>query len=343
MFGLFKRGIINREHFNKYRNKLTVVLRLSKQHYYSTLFNNASNNIKKTWTLINKTLNRSNEKKMDQLKINNAHISDDHEMAEAFNLHFATVAPNLNSGTANNLVALTNVPRLANSAVFLHSDPSEIYNAILNLKLSHNLAMPTRALKLLAPFISGYLSKLYNICLDSGFYPDALKIARVTPIFKSGDRADPGNYRPISILSDINKIFENLTLIRVNSYLKKYNIISQRQYGFRRGVSTQEACVDVVSMFLKAFTFKQFALGIFIDFKKAFDSVDHGILLAKLENYGFRGNILNFLKSYLTNRQQYVVVNGTESHLINLTAGIPQGSTLGPTLFNLFVNDISNL
>ena len=272
-------------------------------------------------------------------------FTDNLEMGNALNRHFASVATNLSNSsiTTTNAASVGNVPYLTNSAVFLQSDPIEIFNTISSLKMNSNIEMPTRSLKLLAPFISSYLSKLFNECLDQGIYPDNLKIARVTPIYKSGDRSNPGNYRPISILNDINKIFENLISQRVNSYLEKYNVPSNRQYDFRRHISTQEACIDLVSLLLESFTFKKFALCIFIDFSKAFDSVDHKILLMKMEKYGFRGNILNLFRSCLTGRKQYVVIDGVKSNIITLTAGIPQGSTLGPTLFNLFVNDIAYL
>ena len=348
VFKLFQRGVIDRNYFNFIRNKVQTILRLSKRNYYISKFDQVKNNIRKTWQVINKSLNRTKQSVINKLIIADDVITDNKSICTELNNHFASVAThfNANSNAFNhddNNVNTNIIPHYRQSAVFLDSDPVEIYNCIMNLTNNTNLVLPCKFLKLFAPYLSNLLSVIFNECLAQGVYPDTLKLARVTPIFKAGSKSDPGNYRPISVLKDINKVFETLIYRRLNSYLENKQIISNRQYGFRSGVSTQEACIDLISELLGAFTHKKFALCLFIDFRKAFDSINHTILLSKLEKYGIRGNPLKLLQSYLTNRKQYVAINNEQSSLLTLSSGIPQGSTLGPILFNIFINDIAYL
>ena len=343
LYRLLKRGFIDRPYFNSYKNKLNRVLRLSKQLYFNNSFIKAENNIKSTWSIINKTLNRTKSTTVDSLTINNEEVTDKSEICNAFNSFFVSIVSNFdnNFGGADNMLDILHP--IGNSALFIDSDHIEIYDTIRSLKSSSNLNMPTKFLKLFAPFISPILSDLFNQCLNRGVYPDVLKEASVTPVFKSGDRGDPGNYRPISVLSDVNKLYEEMMLSRLNSFIEHNNIMSKTQYGFRAKTSTQEACIDLLSILLSAYTKKNYAIVLFIDFKKAFDTVNHERLLQKLSYYGIRGVVLDLFSSYLTNRKQKVAFQGASSDYLPIVSGVPQGSKLGPVLFNLYVNDIACL
>ena len=145
--------------------------------------------------------------------------------------------------------------------------------------------------------VSGPLSRLVNACLDAGHFPGFLKVARVTPVFKDGDPAQFGNYRPISVLSVISKVFERAIQVRLLSFLKRQGSILATQYGFRRGHSTYMAILDMVESVRKAWDDGEHCLGVFIDFRKAFDTVDHSILLVKLGHLGIRGLTLELSKS----------------------------------------------
>ena len=346
LYKLFKRDVITREYFNIYKNKLRRLLILAKKYYFANRFAEAKNNIKRTWNIINDSLNRSNSKAsvIGSLRTNEGHIVNDTlSIGNELNNHFVNVANNNVFGDSLQDSMLELVQPSVGSAVFVETSPPEIASIIHGLKNNNNIYLPTKFLKLCVPIISGTLATLFNACLTEGIYPDQLKKANVTPIFKKGDKSDPGNYRPISVLNDINKIYEELIYTRLTSYIDNKNILSSNQYGFRKHKSTQEACIDLLSSLLGAYTRKQYAICLFIDFSKAFDSIDHTRLLKKLDRYGIRSNILSLFKSYFTNRHQRVLLNGVQSDQLPIRKGVPQGSKLGPILFNLFVNDLSNL
>ena len=166
-----------------------------------------------------------------------------------------------------------------------------------------------------------------------------MKMAKVIPIFKSGDIHTISNYRPISLLPQFSKILDKLFVNRLDGFIEKYGLLSDHQYGFRSNRSTSLAVIDFVENISTAIDEKQPSIGVFIDLRKAFDTIDHSLLLQKMERYGIRGVTHNWLRSYLNNRFQYVNINNTESHLRRVTCGVPQGSVLGPKLFILYLNE----
>jgi retron-type reverse transcriptase len=170
------------------------------------------------------------------------------------------------------------------------------------------------------------LSAIFNLCLIDGVYPDKLKIAKVCPIFKDGNKNEFTNYRPISIIPSFSKIFEKIISCRLLSYINKYNIFNPAQYGFRKKHSTYMAMLNLYDKVSAAVDNNEYSIGIFIDLSKAFDTVNHDILLKKLELYGIRGIPNLLLKSYLQNRQQYVFYNSYASTLKPIVCGVPQGS-----------------
>ena len=168
--------------------------------------------------------------------------------------------------------------------------------------------IPTSFLKLARPIVVPMITYLFNLCFECGVFPDVLKKAIITPVYKSGDRDDMGNYRPISVLPAISKILEKLINNRILSYLAKYDILSSSQYGFRKNVSTVDAVLAVSGLLVNKLDSGKKCLTVFIDLKKAFDTVSVPTLVQKLENAGFRGTSLALMKSYLSNRRQGVKV-----------------------------------
>ena len=168
----------------------------------------------------------------------------------------------------------------------------------------------------------------------------ALKVAKVIALFKKGDKNQPNNYRPISLLSCFNKIFEKLLCKRLVKFLEVNRILFECQYGFRKLYSTTLALIEFTDNIIEFRDEGQYCMSIFVDLTKAFDIVDHEILLNKLDRHGIRGHANRFFRSYLSDRHQYTVINGVNSTLKYISYGVPQGSVLGPLFFAICINDI---
>ena len=195
-------------------------------------------------------------------------------------------------------------------------------------------------IKCVASEIAKPLSIIFNASLSSGIFPDELKVAKVVPIYKKDNPQEFGNYRPVSVLPCISKILERIVYNRSYEFLSKNHLLYKKQYGFRTDHSTYMAVIDFINAVTKAIDQNMNTVGIFMDLSKAFDTIDHDILLSKLYHYGFRGISQEWFSSYLSNRKQFVSYNTGMSQCVNIRCGVPQGSILGPLLFILYMNDI---
>ena len=187
------------------------------------------------------------------------------------------------------------------------------------------------------------LAHICNTSLMNGIFPDRMKIARVIPIFKNGDVKEFSNYRPASILPQFSKILEKVFHNRLMSFINDRQILNNSQFGFRKNMSTALAIIELVEEITTAIDEGKTTVGVFIDLKKAFDTVDHNILVKKLEHYGIRGLAKHWVCSYLENRRQCVCINDSNSECLDVKCGVPHGSILGPALFILYVNDMCNI
>ena len=275
--------------------------------------------MKTTWKLIGlitKRKHTNSQTTIKKLLYKNRCYTDKANICHQLNTHYI----NLGNDLAGKLPPNDGDPAkyinrsFQNSFVFRGIYAHEVKDIIMGLKLNKStIGVPTSCIKLSCEYIYKALTKIFNQCLLQGNIPDILKISKITPVDKGGETTDPTNFRPISILSAFTQMFEKLIYKQLINYIEKQEIIFEFQFGFRKGRSTSQAITEISDILRKAIDNNLYTCGVFLDFSKAFDTVNHEILLQKLECYGIRGLPLKLFKSYLTNRQQYVSLGDTDS------------------------------
>ena len=229
--------------------------------------------------------------------------------------------------------------------IFQPVNIATVYRLITKLTISKATGIDeisAKVLKAAAPAIAEPLTRIFNMSIATDRFPMEWKVARVTPIFKKGQRTMLDNYRPISILPVVSKLMERILYDQMYDYLKKQNILSEHQFGFRQFHSTTTTLLDCTNEWYINMDRGLYNIVVLLGLKKAFDTVNHEILLRKFERYGFGNKALDLLSNYLTNRTQRCQLNGMLSDQRGITCGIPQGSILGPLLFIICINDLPN-
>lgn len=327
-----------------YNNLLNDRIEAARQDYLNLKFETDIRNSKKTWKNINRLIKSNLKSKNLELKSNGAIIKNQIEVAEMFNEYFSTIAADLDSSIPSSRQdPISFLDDHVTSFFFNPTTTQEVISCINSFesKSASIDQIPSFMYKHVADIISPVISKLINRSVQNGVFPSCLKRTRVIPIFKKGDRSSVKNYRPISTQIFLSKIYERLMQKRFVDYCVEFNLINPNQFGFQKNKSTSDAILLFTEQCYQTLENKNYLISIYLDFSKAFDTVNHQILISKLRKYGFRGPTLEWFTSYLRDRFQYVDINGKTSTLKKMDYGVPQGSILGPLLFLLYINDMN--
>ena len=311
-FSLYKQGLVSHAENTSYRNRVTALIRKHKEQYFTNLFTRNMNNVKETWKNIKLLCGTNSTKRIETISWNDTKYTSDQEIAEIFNNFFVNIARNIE----NSLPVTNSSPysvMIPNSLPCINVEPvtvdevSSIINALKNTKtdIDH---IPVSLFKLFRNHLVPSLCKIINMSFELDVFPDPLKHATVIPVYKKGDFHDVNNFRPISLLPYISKIFERCIYNRLAEYAATCDIFTPCQYGFRKGRSTQDAIIALTQNIYHCFNKSDgsFCLNVFIDFRKCFDTINHEILLNKLLMYGINSKFLDLIRNYLTNRTQSV-------------------------------------
>ena len=340
-----------RDEYRQLRNDIVSSCRKAERSYNDRKIQENMSDIKEHWKVLKNVMGKMNNKTEfpSAFKHDEAWVTDMKENSENLNNFYANVGPDTNQSVGSSKESphhFLNKFKDRNAEQLMHIEftDNDVIEACRNINKKTSCdayglsqAVVLNDIDIIAPMIT----HIANCSLREGVCPDLSKIARVIPVYKEkGENYLYTNYRPISLIPVFSKIIEKLMYNKIFHFLVRYQILFKSQYGFRPGHSTVHATLDFLKTIEKAFQENEYAIGVFCDLSKAFDTLDHDILLDKLDHYGVRGKWHLWLKSYLSNRKQYVDIHGTTSTCKDITVGVPQGSILGPLLFLIYINDL---
>uniref|UniRef100_A0A8C7RJN6 Reverse transcriptase domain-containing protein n=1 Tax=Oncorhynchus mykiss TaxID=8022 RepID=A0A8C7RJN6_ONCMY len=334
--------------FREARNHYTQAVRKAKASFFKQKFASCNTNSKKFWDTVKSMENKNTSSQLPTaLKIGNTVTTDKSTIIENFNKHFST------AGHAFHLATPTPVnstaPPTATRPSLPHFSFSQIRSADV-LKELQNLDPYKSAgldnldpffLKLSAEIVATPITSLFNLSFVSSEIPKDWKAAAVIPLFKGGDTLDPNCYRPISILPCLSKVFESQVNKQIADHFESHHTFSAMQSGFRAGHGCTSATLKVLNDILTAIDKKHYCAAVFIDLAKDFDSVNHHILIGRLDSLGFSNDCLAWFTNYFSDRVQCVKSEGLLSGPLAVSMGVPQGSILGPTLFSVYINEVA--
>ena len=337
--------------YKQMRCKANNLNRKLKREHFSSKIELNKGNIKETWKTINQLVNkRSKTTEISTIREGDRVISHPTEIADSMNQFFCSVGKDLSDKIPNkeNPLLTGNYgerKKDVQNFAFIPVDPENVMKGCKDFKTSNGYGtdfISVFFLKVGIEVLAPSLAQLFNLSLSTGRFPDSWKMARVAPIHKKGPKDDRSNYRPISVLSVISCLIEKLVFGQLYSYFDRNKLTPCKQSGFRSLHSVLKCLLRCTNDWYMNIDRGEYTAALFIDLKKAYDTVNHEILLAKLNLYSLDGKELNWFKSYLENRRQYCKVNGKVSKTEVVNCGVPQGSCLGPLLFLVYINDLPN-
>ena len=333
--------------FRQLRNSLNILACKLKRDHFTNKIDEAGKDVGKFWSTLKEIIpNKKQQNGITGVNSNGEIVTSHKDIANCFNSYFSTVGQKLADVFDDDadVDADENLDGPApHRFMFTEVTPDEVYKQLMKMPTGKATGLDDispRLLKAGAPVIAGPLASIMNMSIRSGVVPAKWKQSRVTPIFKEGDRFETSNYRPISVIPAIMKVFERLIHDQLYDYLQVSDIMSHDQSGFRPGHSTQTCLLDVSDYLLQNIDEGMYTGAIFLDLKKAFDTVHHRTLISKLRTSGVNGLELEWFKSYLCERYQTCKIGEEQSDMLPILFGVPQGSILGPLLFSLYVNDL---
>ena len=345
---------INKVNFSRYNNYVTAQRRKKKKIYLQNYFNKHRHDSGKMWIGINYALESTNNNKQFPVSVKNLKgelLTDPQSIADNFADYFESVPTTTRAKIKpspkndNKFLDHLHKNRPVDNYLVLHEASSyeieKLIKGLSDYSSSGPSILPNKFLKLIAGPLSYVLAHIVNTSMQIGYVPLEFKIGKQTPVYKSGEVA-LSNFRPITVCSSLSKILEKVVRTRLMQHIEQSKILTPSQFGFRKCHSTNHAMINLLETTLTALDNGLKTGGVYLDVSKAFDVVSHRILLRKLEYYGVRANALMWFESYLTNRTQYVSVKNKKSKSYTTSWGVPQGGTLAPILFILFMNDIVN-
>ena len=336
----------NKSIYLEYKYALEKLIAKSEKRYYEELLISHKGNMKKTWSVIKNMINKNKHSKpFNNFFINGELTENPKLIADKFNEFFTNIGPSLASKIPASNISFRNfLSSHSTQSMFLKPVSSEELNKIISSLKDGAPGTDDISANVLKYVTKDVLTPITHVCqlsLDQGYFPSQLKLAKIIPLFKSKDPATFSNYRPISLLSIFSKILEKVMYNRLYNYLVKFKFLYIYQFGFQKNKSTYMALICLVDKLTQALENGEYAVGVFIDFQKAFDTVDHNILLEKLSYYGIRGSAHEWFRSYLSGREQFVEFDNVSSNVLKVQCGVPQGSNLGPLLFLIYINDLA--
>ena len=341
--------------YKEYNKLLQKIKRTAKKNYYGEMCTLFKNNTSKLWKIINEISGKTNNKDglIDSLKVGNMYVYDSHSIVNKFGQYFSTVGENfaqkIPNANQNIDYYLEKIRRNARSLFMEPCTKAEVTKLLRQLPPKHSSGYDNISnvlLKEIGPCIIDILVELFNMSIQSGIFPDIMKIAEVVPLYKGKERFLENNYRPISLLTTISKLLEKIVCTRVYKFLNTTGQINPTQYGFRANHLCDNAVNYLVGRVVRNLEKKMDTVAVYLDLSKAFDTLEHEIVLAKMHRYGIRGKPLEWFQSYLYNRKIRVRCKPTSagqnviSDTYSINYGTPQGSCLGPLIFLIFCNDL---